>query len=83
MMTLQQQVEGNVSIQLQKLLSKYDINDRDFIQILKIIGEALDELKFKAIYVSVDDEDSPYYGDTILAVPLSDLKNKLKGDSGE
>ncbi len=29
--------EGNISIQLQELLSKYNVNDRDFIQMLALI----------------------------------------------
>lgn len=41
--------------------------------ISEAVNKAVTSLKYKAIEVSVSDQENQYYGDTILAVPLYDV----------
>jgi hypothetical protein len=42
--TLDNELENNISIKLQKLLSKYDINDRDFVAMLQLIDQEVNNI---------------------------------------
>lgn len=77
-------IESNISTQLQELLSKYDINDRDFIKMLDLIRQnqlqMLEELEKKnTIYHYQRNVGEGFYH----AIPLSaieEMKRKVNND---